>query len=66
MAASWDTVEAALLGGAWALPLLACSAAAHTPEAEERLPLLGGLHAAQKQLLRPLLKGESTPPPPFA
>lgn len=57
MTLTLSTLEAAGLGLAFALPLLACSAAGHSVVGKELFPVLEELHTEQRKLVAPMITG---------
>lgn len=57
MTLSPSSLEAAALGLAFGLPLVACSAFGHSKVAKEAFPVLEEFHSAQRELVAPMISG---------
>lgn len=57
MTLSESSMEAALVGMGFGVPLVLCSALSRTPAARSWFPVLDDLHNSQDELLAPLVEG---------
>lgn len=57
---SHSSLHAAVMGAAYAAPLVVCSAMSRTRPAKTSFPVLDELHTSQREMLAPIISGAAT------